>query len=146
MRMVCAIVMAIFCVTGCANRKNQNLAGANAVLKKVGKFAEDSFYSCLLNGYAQGLSAQQARDECATKLLEDDKKGFGGSIGDIRPGTESFFDPSVNAFWQTYGRERFRPHRTDGSATIPSGWMILKGSVCKKFKNLNIEYKISRPR
>lgn len=94
MRMVCAIVMAIFCVTGCANRKNQNLAGANAVLKKVGKFAEDSFYSCLLNGYAQGLSAQQARDECATKLLEDDKKGFGGSIGDIRPGTESFFDPS----------------------------------------------------
>ena len=102
-RVACAIVLAIFGVTGfgCrrqptrpANVGNQNLAASNTVLTKVGRFAEDSFYSCLLNGYTQGLSPAQARDECATKLLEDDKKGFGGSIGNLRPGSESFFDPS----------------------------------------------------
>lgn len=94
LRIVCVIVIAIFGVAGCANLKKRNLAGANTVLTKVGKFAEDSFYSCLLNGYTQGLSPAQARDECATQLLADDKKGFGGSIGDLPAGKATFFDPS----------------------------------------------------
>lgn len=88
------IVIVMFAVAGCAPSPSQKMVRADAVLTKVGKFAEDSFYSCLLNGYTQGLSPAQARDECATQLLADDKKGFGGSIGDIQAGKASFFDPS----------------------------------------------------
>ena len=88
------IVIVMFAVAGCAPSPSQKMVRADAVLTKVGKFAEDSFYSCLLNGYTQGLSPAQARDECATQLLADDQKGFGGSIGDIQAGKASFFDPS----------------------------------------------------
>ena len=116
---VCAMVIAIFGVTGCANLKNRNLAGANTVLTKVGKFAEDSFYSCLLNGYTQGLSPAQARDECATQLLADDQKGFGGSIGDIQAGKASFFDPSkITAACNSGDPTR---GQTSGNNTRP-GW------------------------
>ena len=119
LRIVCAMAVAIFGVTGCASLKNRNLADANTVLTKVGKFAEDSFYSCLLNGYTQGLSPAQARDECATQLLADDQKGFGGSIGDIQAGKASFFDPSkITAACNSGDPTR---GQASGSNTTP-GW------------------------
>ncbi len=69
------------------------LDSVNSVLNKKGVFAEDSLYSCILNLYYQGFSLTQARDECATKLLGDDKKGFDTPFGPIGPGTETYFDP-----------------------------------------------------
>jgi hypothetical protein len=74
---------------------NEKLARANSVLTTAGKFAENSFYSCLLNGYMQGLPMAQVSDQCATKLLEDNKQGFGGSFGDQgNIGHEEMFDPN----------------------------------------------------
>jgi hypothetical protein len=51
------------------------------VLARGAPFSESSFYACILNGYAQGLPLKQIEDECETKLLTDDQKGFG--VGDI---------------------------------------------------------------
>ena len=134
MRMVCAILIAIFCVTGCGNRQNQNLTLANSVLTKVGKFAEDSFYSCLLNGYAQGLSVAQARGDCATKLVADDKKGFGGSIEGIRPGRDSFFDPSkITAACNTGDPTH---SQSSGYVTVPGYGSFTYGGDPNKFYGL----------
>ncbi len=73
-------------------------APANAslanLLNKKGVYAEDSLYACMLNLYYQGFSLDQARDECATKLLKDDNKGFETPLGNIGPGSEKFFDPA----------------------------------------------------
>lgn len=134
LRIVCAIVMAIFGVTGCANLKNRNLAGANTVLTKVGKFAEDSFYSCLLNGYTQGLSPAQARDECATQLLADDQKGFGGPIGDIQAGKASFFDPSkITAACNSGDPTR---GQTSGHRNVPGHGVNTWGQESNEYKGL----------
>lgn len=105
-------VVALACLaifTQCAKPKDPSLS---ALLSKNGVFAEDSLYSCLLNLYYQGIPLKQAQEECAVKLLEDDKKGFGGNLGydpkkgfgrsqgidtplgKIGPGTETYFDPS----------------------------------------------------
>ena len=67
----------------------------NLLLNKNSPFAEDSLYSCLLNLYYQGFSLDQARDECATKLLKDDnKQGIETPTGRVGPGSEKYFDPS----------------------------------------------------
>ena len=118
-KFVLGITITLFCVTGvfAQLRQKKQFAAANTVLTKIGKFAEDSFYSCLLNSYNQGLSPAQARNECATKLLEDDKKGFGGSLENLRPGSEKFFDPSqITAACNSGDPTR---GQTSGSNTIP---------------------------
>jgi hypothetical protein len=63
------------------------------IVGRVGVVAEDSLYSCLLNSLMQGLPLAQAQAECATKLVDDDHKGFGGPLGEISKEQASFFDP-----------------------------------------------------
>jgi hypothetical protein len=72
---------------------NASIDRANAVLTKYGQPAEDSYYSCLLNERAQGIAFDQIINDCATKLLGDSKKGFGGELGSINTSHGSFFDP-----------------------------------------------------
>lgn len=45
------VIIVLFAIIGCASNSSQKMGRANAVLTKVGKFAEDSFYACLSNGY-----------------------------------------------------------------------------------------------
>ena len=94
-------LIVLLVVAACGGRlpsPSRKIAQADAVRAKVGKLAEDSFYACLLDGYSQGLSIAQVQEECATKLIEDDKKGFGGPLGEITGRSQSFFDPaSVSA-------------------------------------------------
>jgi hypothetical protein len=92
-RLVCTFAVAV-CGTAGAASAGQMRPTAFGVLSKGGQVAEDSFYSCVLNGYALGLSLAQAREECTLRLLEDEKKGFGGGIGDLPLGSEAFFDPA----------------------------------------------------
>lgn len=96
-----AAVLILMPLLGCTQLKpiksaikthNHKLVLANNVLTKVGKLAEDSFYACMVDGYLQGLSLDQVSDQCATKLLEDDGKGFGGPFGNI--GHQDMFDPN----------------------------------------------------
>lgn len=70
---------------------NQKLLQAKTILAKGGKFAEDSFYACLVDGLMQGLPSDQVSELCATQLLEDDGKGFGGPMGNL--GNDEMFDP-----------------------------------------------------
>lgn len=75
----------------------EKLAEAEQVIIRVGPLAESSFYACLFNAMAQGISLKQAQDDCATKLLEDDGKGFGGDGGPLGsfPGrNDDAFDPA----------------------------------------------------
>lgn len=68
---------------------------AEAVMIRVGVLAESSFYACLLNTLTQGISLAQAQDDCATKLLEDDGKGFGEQALGAFPGFgDDAFDPA----------------------------------------------------
>ena len=73
---------------------SQKMVRANGVLTQVGEFAEDSFYACMLNRYVQGIPYAQLLDDCATNLVDDDKKGFGAAgLGDITGDQAKFFDP-----------------------------------------------------
>lgn len=87
----------------------------NAALAKGGKLAANTFYACVANGYIQGLPRTQIFDQCSTKLLEDNDKGFGGPMGDIKNG--EMFDPgkivgACNPGDQTHGQ-------TSGYGMIP---------------------------
>ncbi|MCW5831056.1 MAG: hypothetical protein KIS78_01200 [Labilithrix sp.] len=64
------------------------------ILVRVGPFAEDSLYSCLLHGLMQGLPIGQAMEECEIKLLEDDATGF-GSIDSLGMHDSAPFDPGT---------------------------------------------------
>lgn len=70
---------------------NQKLLQAKTILAKGGKFADNSFYACLVDGLMQGLPSDQVSELCATQLVEDDGKGFGGPMGNL--GNEDMFDP-----------------------------------------------------
>ena len=71
------------------------LRDAEAVMIRVGVLAEDSFYACLLNTLTQGIPLAQAQDDCATKLLEDDGKGFGEDALGAFPGfSDDVLDPA----------------------------------------------------
>ncbi len=45
-----SMIIAMFAVAGYVPSQNQQMARTNSVLTNVGKYAEDSFYACLLNG------------------------------------------------------------------------------------------------
>jgi hypothetical protein len=70
------------------------LLDVEGVLTRVGPLAESSLYACLLNTLTQGIGLAQAQDDCATKLLEDDDKGFGGGLGDFGGASGEAFDPA----------------------------------------------------
>jgi len=65
-----------------------------AILSKNGQIAADSLYSCILNEFQQGIPVKQAQTDCQTKLLDDDKKGFGGQFGNVGPDATKYFDPA----------------------------------------------------
>ena len=94
---------------------NQNLVQTAAILARVGKFAEGSFYACMLNGYMQGLPLHQVSDECASKLMEDDGKGFGGPLGNI--GRQEIFDPGKVSLACNAGDPRVS--QPPGQALVP---------------------------
>lgn len=61
-------------------------------LQQTGKFAEDTFYACLMNGLAQGLPLTQVSDSCATELIGPDGSNPGGGFS--LPSGGSPFDPA----------------------------------------------------
>src|SRR5436305_10432632 len=93
---LCGLVLAI---AACVKRppKRVTMAEVEEILKRAGTLAESSFYACMLNYYAQGLSLQQPRDLCAIQLNESSgrtkipggpSEGYAG-IGDH---SKPFFD------------------------------------------------------
>lgn len=106
---VCAflvLIIALMYLSGCNPQSGSNLSTptptpsqktkldlVNDALIKGGKLAENTFYACMVNGYMQGLSRDKIFDQCATKLIEDSDKGFGGPMGNI--GNNEVFDPNT---------------------------------------------------
>jgi len=92
------LFIVMFAFVGCPKPQpapSQKTVRANGVLTRVGKLAEDSYYACMVNGYLQGLPLAQIYEDCATKLLDDDKNGFGsGPLGEITAGRSDFFNPA----------------------------------------------------
>jgi hypothetical protein len=116
-------IVAALSAFGCAipSTPNQRLVRANTILTRVGIFAEDTFYACLLNGYMQGLPMKTIQDQCATKLEKVGEQGFGGPFGDIGPANEKFFDPAkVTASCNT-GDTRRGQGRSSGKEDYSSG-------------------------
>jgi hypothetical protein len=95
------------------------------ILVRVGPLAESSLYTCLLNGYHQGLPLSQVTAECETQLAIDDERGFGpgGSAfgGSLSPTSPSSDPDSVSASCSsgnpTIGRG------PDGSTNVQKNYM-----------------------
>ena len=68
-----------------------------AILATGGAPAEDSLYSCLLNTVGQGVPIKQAIDDCAIKLVQDARGGFGsnGIPGPLGEQGKEAFDPAT---------------------------------------------------
>lgn len=84
-------------VTACQSNPQKTLhqryISVSQTLQQTGKFAEDTFYACLMSGLAQGLSYTQVSDNCATELIGPD--GSNPSDGFSIPGDSSqTFDPA----------------------------------------------------
>ena len=74
--------------------RSVNVQHAEDILSRVGKPAEDTFYSCILNGYMQGLPLKEALEKCSGQLIKDEQNGFGGDLGNIGRNEQQFFDPT----------------------------------------------------
>src|SRR3954462_15568529 len=80
-------------IFGCNNRPLKLSKKVAAVRTKVGIFADDSYYSCLFNGYYQGIGLAQLRQDCSEKLVADDKLGFGRPLREVLGDRKDFFNP-----------------------------------------------------
>jgi hypothetical protein len=70
---------------------NAGDGGVLAALAAGGGPLSDSFYTCLLNGFEQGLSFAQIQEECELKLLSFPNAVDGGPFGDVTGGPD--YDP-----------------------------------------------------
>jgi hypothetical protein len=95
-RYCCLAGAALIALAGCG--RNPPRPSPQKVLEILAKrvpFAKNSFYTCLLNGYAQGLPFKQIQADCENKLGYADQKGFGRGdlLGDFGRKNNAF-DPS----------------------------------------------------
>jgi hypothetical protein len=89
------LIVTTMIITGCQPNPQPPQQIYNSVsqeLQKTGKFAEDTFYACLMNGLAQSLPLAQVSDDCATQLVGPDGKSPGGTVS--FPGGRPVFDPA----------------------------------------------------
>ena len=90
------LILVTMIVTACKPNPQkvlkQRYTSVSQTLQQTGKFAEDTFYACLMNGLAQGLPLTQVSDDCATQLIGPD--GRNPSEGFSFPGGGSPFDPA----------------------------------------------------
>jgi hypothetical protein len=70
-----SLLVSLLALGACARATQRPSAQkVREILAKGGPFAEGSFYTCLLNGYEQGLPLKQIQKDCETKLAIDDGK------------------------------------------------------------------------
>lgn len=94
------IILATLTVIGCklTPQKAQKIryTQVTQTLQQLGKYGQNTFYACLMNGLAQGLPLTQVSDDCAIQLTAPD--GSNPSGGFNFPNGGSPFDPaSVSA-------------------------------------------------
>ncbi len=96
------LLVAALALAGCANfNADLKWRGVDAVVARHGPPAQDALYACLLSEYAQGISVQDAADDCASKLLQNGDKGYagdsggGGGGGGLSGGGGSAYDPGA---------------------------------------------------
>jgi hypothetical protein len=98
------VIVATMIIAGCqpnpqARQQKKSYTRVSEELQKTGKFAEDTFYACLMNGLAQRLPLAQVSEDCATQLVGPDGSSPGGTGsspgGAISfPGGRPVFDPA----------------------------------------------------
>lgn len=128
-------IIATMLVTACKPNPQkvlkQRYTSVSQTLQQTGKFAEDTFYACLINGLAQGLPLTQVSDDCATQLIGPDGSNPGGGFS--FPGGGSPFDPasvSANCSSGDPSRSQTQSARPVGypSSSIPGmGWTKVGG-------------------
>jgi hypothetical protein len=90
------LIVTTMIIAGCqpnppARPQKKSYASVSQALQEIGKFAEDTFYACLMNGLAQSLPLAQVSDDCATQLVGPDGRNPGGTVS--FPGGRLVFDP-----------------------------------------------------